>query len=59
MESFRVEGIVLADERHRNLITDLFLPEYAANDRRWPAITLEEQLAFTRHVCETQGMRCK
>ena len=58
LEGFRDSGIVLADECHRNLIVDLLLPNYAANERRWPAITLEEQLAFTRHVCETQGMRC-
>jgi predicted dehydrogenase len=59
VEGFRNTGIELADKSHRNLIVDLLLPEYAASDRRWPAITMEEQFAFIRHVCDTQGMRCK
>jgi hypothetical protein len=50
-------GIDIADEIHLNLIVDLLLPEYAAKDRRWPAISFEDQVAFVRHVCEIQGMR--
>ena len=59
LEDLRESGIELDNQSHRNLIVDLLLPEYAAQDRRRPAITIEEQYAFTRHVCETQGMRCK
>jgi predicted dehydrogenase len=59
LEDLRDSGIELEDERQRNLIVDLLLPEYADNGRRWPAITLEEQVAFIKHVCETRGMRCK
>lgn len=58
LDSLRASAIDLADLSHRNLIVDLLLPEYAATDRRWPVISIEDQIAFTRHVCETQGMRC-
>ncbi|MDX1925779.1 MAG: Gfo/Idh/MocA family oxidoreductase [Pirellulaceae bacterium] len=53
----RQEELNLADTGQRNLIVDLLLPEYAAKDRRWPAITMEEQIEFVKHVCTTQDVR--
>jgi predicted dehydrogenase len=49
-------GVDLANTAHRNLIVDLRLPEYATEDRRWSAITLEEQIEFVRYVCVTEGI---
>jgi len=57
LNGLRDTGLELADEAHRNLIVDLLLPEYATKDRRWPAITMEDQIAFARHVCATQEIR--
>ena len=56
LNGLRDTGLELADEAHRNLIVDLLLPEYGTKDRR-PAITMEDQIAFVRHVCATQGIR--
>jgi hypothetical protein len=57
LELWRQQELDLADAAQRNLIVDLLLPEYAAKDRRWPAITLEEQIEFVKHVCTTQDIR--
>ena len=59
IRSLRKTGVELANAAHRNLIVDSLLPEYAAGDRRWPAITQEEQIEFIKHVCATQGIRCR
>ncbi len=59
LSGFRETGIDLTDEGHRNLVVDLLLPVCALQNQRWPAVTLEEQNAFIRYVCETQGLRCK
>ncbi len=54
--SLRVTGIDIVNETHRNLIVDLLLPEYTTSEQRWPAMTIEDQIAFVRHVCATEGI---
>lgn len=56
LDDIRDKGVELTDETHRNLFIDLLLPQYATKDRRWPAITIEDQIAFVRHVCATEGI---
>ncbi len=58
LAGLRDTGVQLADEGVRNLIVDLLLPKYASQDRRWPAITIEDQIAFVRHICTTQRIGC-
>lgn len=59
LESLREGGVDFANVGHRNLIVDLLLPEFAIRERRWPAITMEDQIAFARHVCANQGIPYK
>lgn len=59
LDRFCASGIDAAYDSHRNLIVDLLLPEYAAKDGRWSVTTQPEQIAFVKHVCETQGLRCR
>ncbi len=56
LESWRAAGIDLQNPKHRNVIIDLYLPQYAESDRRWPAITIEDQIRFAARVCEDQGL---
>lgn len=56
LDQFRTVGIDLQNPLHRNLIIDLYLPKYAESDRRWPAITIEDQIQFVARVCEDQGL---
>lgn len=59
LKRLNADGIELANASHRNLIVDLLLPEYAETDRRWPAITIEDQIEFVRHVCVNNAVRCR
>jgi predicted dehydrogenase len=55
-EELRRTGVQLADSAHRNLIVDMQLPVFAEQGCRYPAIAVDEQVAFVKHVCELQNI---